>query len=71
MSAFETMLRETSTKQAPWYVLPADKKWVCRSLVAEILAHEISKLDLKFPEIGEEQRQTLLDCKQRLESETE
>ena len=69
MSAFETMLRETSTKQAPWYVLPADKKWVCRSLVAVILAHEISQLDLKFPEISEEQRQTLLDCKQRLESE--
>ena len=71
MSAFETMLRETSTKQAPWYVLPADKKWVCRSLVAVILAHEISQLDLKFPEISEEQRQTLLDCKQRLESEAE
>jgi len=71
MSAFETMLRETSTKQAPWYVLPADKKWVCRSLVAVILAHEISRLDLKFPEISEEQRQTLLDCKQRLESEAE
>ena len=69
MSAFETMLRETSTKQAPWYVLPADKKWVCRSLVAVILAHEISQLDLKFPEISEEQRQVLLECKQRLESE--
>ncbi|MEK6259867.1 MAG: polyphosphate kinase 2 family protein [Planctomycetota bacterium] len=71
MSAFETMLRETSTKQAPWYVLPADKKWVCRALVALILAHEISRLDLKFPEISEEQRQILLDCKQRLESEAE
>ena len=69
MSAFETMLRETSTKQAPWYVLPADKKWVCRSLVAEILAHEIGQLDLKFPEISEEQRQVLLECRQRLESE--
>ena len=71
MSAFETMLRETSTKQAPWYVLPADKKWVCRSLVAVILAHEIRKLDLTFPEISEEQRLTLLSCKQRLESEAE
>ena len=71
MSAFETMLRETSTKQAPWYVLPADKKWVCRSLVAEILAHEISKLDLTFPEITDAQRLSLLECKQRLESEAE
>ncbi len=71
MSAFETMLRETSTKQAPWYVLPADKKWVCRSLVAVILAHEISQLDLKSPEVSEAQRLVLLDCKQRLESEAE
>ena len=50
---------------------PADKKWVCRSLVAVILAHEISKLDLKFPEVSDAQRQVLLDCKQRLESEAE
>ena len=71
MSAFETMLRETSTKQAPWYVLPADKKWVCRALVAVILAHEIKQLDLKFPEISEAQRQSLQECKQRLESEAE
>ena len=71
MSAFETMLQETSTKQAPWYVLPADKKWVCRALVAVILAHEIKQLDLKFPEISDEQRQSLLVCKQRLESEAE
>jgi len=69
MSAFETMLRETSTKQAPWYVLPADKKWVCRSLVSEILAYEIGRLDLSFPEVSEAQRQVLLECKQRLESE--
>ena len=71
MSAFESLLRETSTKQAPWYVLPADKKWNCRALVAMILAHEISQLDLQFPEVTDAQRQSLLECKQRLESEAE
>lgn len=69
MDAFETMLRETSTKQAPWYVIPADKKWVCRALVAIILAHEIQDLDLEFPKLNAEQLQTLADCKQLLESE--
>lgn len=69
MAAFEMMLRETSTKQAPWYVLPADKKWVCRALVAVILAHEIGKLHLTFPTISQEQRLILEDCKKRLESE--
>ena len=71
MSAFESLLRETSTKQAPWYVLPADKKWNCRALVAMILAHEISQLDLQFPEVTDAQRQSLLECKQHLESEAE
>ncbi|MBM4077440.1 MAG: polyphosphate kinase 2 family protein [Planctomycetes bacterium] len=69
MSAFETMLRETSTKYAPWYVLPADKKWVCRPLVATILAHEIEKLNLKFPTLTEQQKESLLECKKQLESE--
>lgn len=71
LSAFETMLRETSTKSCPWYVLPADKKWVCRPLVATILAHEIRKLNLKPPTVSDEQRQTLLACKQRLEAEND
>ena len=71
MSAFESLLRETSTKNAPWYVLPADKKWNCRALVATILAHEIKQLDLKFPEITDAQRAALQECKQRLESEAE
>ena len=71
MAAFESMLRETSTKQAPWHVLPADNKWVCRALVAVILAHEISKLDLQFPKISNEQRQALLECQRRLESDDE
>ncbi len=69
MEAFESMLRETSTKQAPWYVIPADKKWVCRSLVAAILAHEIRQLDLKYPTLTDEQLQVLAQCKLQLESE--
>ena len=71
MAGFEAALRETSKKNAPWYVLPADKKWNCRALVATILAHEIKQLDLKFPEITDAQRAALQECKQRLESEAE
>lgn len=69
MDAFESMLRETSTKQAPWYVIPADKKWICRGLVADILAYEIRHLNLEFPTISDEQRNVLQRCKQQLESE--
>jgi PPK2 family polyphosphate:nucleotide phosphotransferase len=69
MDAFQTMLRETSTKHAPWYVIPADNKWISRPLVAAILAHEIRQLDLKFPEVSETQLQVLADSKQRLDAE--
>ncbi|MBS0202141.1 MAG: polyphosphate kinase 2 family protein [Planctomycetes bacterium] len=69
MDAFETLLRETSTKQAPWYIIPADKKWVCRSLVASILAHEIRQLDLQYPQLSDDQMQNLQQGKQQLEAE--
>ncbi len=69
MEAYETLLRETSTRQAPWYIIPADKKWVCRALVAEILAHEISQLNLEYPKLTEAQLQVLADCKAQLEAE--
>lgn len=70
MSAFETMLRETSTKQAPWYVIPADKKWICHSAVAMILAHEIQQLNLEYPTLSEQQQQVMAQCKEKLEGES-
>ncbi len=69
MEAYESLLRETSTRHAPWYIIPADKKWVCRSLVAEILAYEISELNLEYPKLSEAELQVLADCKAKLEAE--
>src|SRR5436190_9581836 len=46
MEAYEECLAETSTKSAPWYVIPADHKWVSRSLVSVILTETIKSLDL-------------------------
>src|SRR5262245_50820783 len=48
--AYEAMLEETSTKHAPWYVIPADHKWVTRSSVANIIVREIDSLKLKYPD---------------------
>ena len=47
--AFEQMLRHTSTKWAPWWVIPADHKWVTRALVAGVITDAIEELKLKFP----------------------
>lgn len=52
---YEEMLRATSTKHAPWYVIPADKKWFARAAIADIIAARIGDLGLKPPEPSEEQ----------------
>jgi PPK2 family polyphosphate:nucleotide phosphotransferase len=59
MSAYEEMIRNTSTKRAPWYVVPADHKWFTRVVVAEALVHALNKLDLSFPQVDEEKRKDL------------
>ena len=71
MSAYEEMLCSTSTKTAPWFVIPADEKPTAHLLVASILSSEIRKLDLKFPELTLEQHAALIECKMKLEAETD
>ncbi len=69
MRAFEDALSNTSTKNAPWYVIPADKKWFTRVVVSEIIIQKMESLDLQYPKINEAQRQGLLEAKKILESE--
>ncbi|MDQ3041808.1 MAG: polyphosphate kinase 2 family protein [Acidobacteriota bacterium] len=69
MRAFEDALSNTSTKNAPWYVIPADKKWFTRVAVSEIIIQKMESLDLQYPKINEAQRQGLLEAKKILESE--
>jgi PPK2 family polyphosphate:nucleotide phosphotransferase len=68
-AAFEDALTATSTKWAPWYVIPADNKWVSRTLIADILTTTIQSLDLEFPKVSEEKHAKLAEAKQRLEQE--
>lgn len=49
MKAYEEMLRRCSTKQAPWYVIPANKKWFRNLAVSEIMLHTLGGMDLRFP----------------------
>jgi PPK2 family polyphosphate:nucleotide phosphotransferase len=50
MDAYEDMIRNTATKHAPWYVIPADKKWFARLAVAAAMIDTLERLDLEFPE---------------------
>ncbi|MCE9529866.1 MAG: polyphosphate kinase 2 family protein [Planctomycetes bacterium] len=67
--AYEDALRATSTRWAPWYVIPADHKWVTRTLVADILTTTIRSLKLKVPELSVKQREALLEARKSLEAE--
>ncbi len=69
MDAYEAMLNHTSTEWAPWYVIPADKKWFTRAAVADIIASRLEKLDLHFPELTKIQREELVRAKQILKNE--
>jgi PPK2 family polyphosphate:nucleotide phosphotransferase len=51
MRAYEKTIRETATKDAPWYVVPADNKWFTRIVVASIVATALDGLDLEYPKV--------------------
>jgi len=68
-NAFEDAFRHTSTKWAPWYVIPADHKWVARVLVASILTRAIKDLKLKMPTVSGEREKELGAMRRRLERE--
>ena len=67
--AYEDAITATSTKWAPWHVIPADRKWVMRTLVAAVLAKQIRSLDLAYPEITPAAADELKLARQQLEAE--
>ena len=69
MKAYEDMIRNTSTKQAPWYVVPADHKWFARLVVAEATIDAMENLDLSFPKMDAEKKKELKNARSALEHE--
>lgn len=67
--AFEQMLSATSSKTAPWYIIPADKKWFSRACVADIITSRIEKLKLKYPTVNSEQKVALAEAREQLLAE--
>lgn len=66
MSAFEDAISATSTKYAPWYIIPSDKKWYGRTIVSEIIVQTMKKLKLSFPVLSAEQLEQLKRTKELL-----
>lgn len=69
MDAYAAALSATSTRWAPWYVVPANHKWVARAFVAEVMARAIRKLDLARPEPTADERKGIEEARRQLERE--
>ena len=68
-SAFSRMLSNTSTKWAPWYVVPADHKWVTRLITSAIVLHTLDKLDPQYPKVNPQVLASLAQAKVKLQAE--
>ncbi|GAA2791086.1 polyphosphate kinase 2 family protein [Kitasatospora sp. CM 4170] len=67
--AFSEMLSATSTPWAPWYVVPADRKWFARICAAAVLAHTLMEIDPQYPTVGRAALKELRAAKRQLEAE--
>ena len=63
---YEEAISATSTKYAPWYIIPADKKWFARLAISEIIIKTLQRLKLKYPEISKEQKDKLKIYREQL-----
>jgi PPK2 family polyphosphate:nucleotide phosphotransferase len=70
-TAYQDVLNHTSTAAAPWYVIPADRKWLMRLVVSDIICARLRSLDLAYPKLTDEQIAQLQIAKQQLLDETD
>ena len=66
MHAFEEAIRATASKDAPWFVVPADNKWFSRLVVAAAIVEAVEQLDLKYPRVTQDQRKELAAARSEL-----
>jgi len=66
MKAYEEMIQRTATKDAPWYVVPADNKWFTRFVVASAVIETLASLDLAYPKVDEGKLKELAAAKKKL-----
>ena len=71
MKAYEACLGATSTKQSPWYVVPADDKKNARLIISQIILETFESLDMHYPETSDERRRELFSIREQLEQEAD
>jgi len=68
-AAYQDMIRNTATPAAPWYVVPADRKWFARVVIGSVIISALDKLDLQFPKIDKAVLEEFKRAKAALEKE--
>ena len=66
MIAYEEMIQNTSTEDAPWYVIPADNKSYARIAVASAIIEALDQMNLEYPKVSEEKIAELQEIKKQL-----
>lgn len=66
MDAYEKAINSTAAKHAPWFVIPADKKWYARAVISQIVVDTLKKIDPQFPEMPDGASADLQKCKEEL-----
>jgi PPK2 family polyphosphate:nucleotide phosphotransferase len=64
--AYEDMIRNTATKESPWYVVPADNKWFTRVVVAAAVIHTLAELNLAYPHVDKAKLKEIAEAKKAL-----
>jgi PPK2 family polyphosphate:nucleotide phosphotransferase len=67
MSAFEDAITRTSTKNAPWYVVPADNRWFSALVVAELVLDKLKSLKLRYPPVSSDGKKEMEKARKLLE----
>ena len=68
-TAYEAVIRNTATKHAPWYVVPADNKWFARLIVSQAMVDTLESFKLAYPKVSGSDKQALAKARQTLENE--
>ena len=66
MEVYEDAINETSENFAPWYIIPADKKWFTRIAISKIIINTLKSLNFKLPDLADTEKAKLQECKKRL-----
>jgi len=69
MAAYEDAIRRTASREAPWYVVPADNEWYTRLVVAAAIVEALCKLDLAYPGIDAARRKEIAAARKALMGE--